>query len=241
MKKIFLKSSRVIALAAFLLTTATALLHAADTDFPEFNYLTDGQPNAIALLAPPPLPDSDEQKFELAEVHAVAAAAPSNDIAAALAENKGVSLKYFTPVIGDALTSGQLPRSEAFMKNVLNDAETVTDAAKDHWRRPRPFMADPSFHPLGKLQKTFSYPSGHSTESMTAALVLAELFPDKRDAILAEAREIGWHRVEIARHYPTDIFAGRVLAQAIVRDMDQNPAFQKDLAAAKAEIAAAQK
>ena len=41
----------------------------------------------------------------------------------------------------------------------------------------------------------------------------------------------------IARHYPTDIYAGRVLAQAIVRQMKKSDAFQKDFAAAKAEIA----
>jgi acid phosphatase (class A) len=74
---------------------------------------------------------------------------------------------------------------------------------------------------------------------MVLALVLTDLFPDKRDALLARAREIGWHRVELARHYPTDIFAGRVLAQAIVREMKNDPDFQKDLAAAKSEIAAA--
>jgi hypothetical protein len=42
------------------------------------------------------------------------------------------------------------------------------------------------------------------------------------------------------RSYPTDIYAGRVLAQAIVRKLKENPDFQKDFAGAKAEIAAAQ-
>jgi acid phosphatase (class A) len=63
------------------------------------------------------------------------------------------------------------------------------------------------------------------------------LFPDQHDAIIATARSIGWHRVMIARHYPTDIYAGRVLAQAIVRQMKKSSAFQSDFAAAKAEIA----
>jgi acid phosphatase (class A) len=75
---------------------------------------------------------------------------------------------------------------------------------------------------------------------MVLALVLADLFPGKHDAIIAKARSIGWLRVEIARHYPTDIYAGRVLAQAIVRQMKKNNAFQKDFAEVKAEIAPAQ-
>jgi hypothetical protein len=67
------------------------------------------------------------------------------------------------------------------------------------------------------------------------------LSDDKHDAIIAEARNIGWHRVEIARHYPTEIYAGRVLARAIVRRMNKSHKFQRDLAAVRAEVAAAQK
>jgi acid phosphatase (class A) len=89
------------------------------------------------------------------------------------------------------------------------------------------------------LEKSFSYPSGHSTESMVLALVLADMVPDRHDDIMAEARSIGWHRVQIARHYPTDIYAGHVLAQAIVKQMKKSDAFQKDYAEAKKETDAA--
>ena len=100
-------------------------------------------------------------------------------------------------------------------------------------------MVDPSLA-SGKLEKTFSYPSGHSTESAVLALVLADLLPEKKDAIQAEARLIGWHRIEIARHYPTDIYAGKVYALAIFNALKASPAYQKDFAAAKAELTAVQ-
>ena len=90
----------------------------------------------------------------------------------------------------------------------------------------------------GPLEKSFSYPSGHSTETMVLALVLAELLPEKHNDLLAHARLMGWHRVQIARHYPTDIHAGRVLAQAIVREFNKAEAFQKDRAEVKTEIEA---
>jgi acid phosphatase (class A) len=222
----------------FLLALTLMPSHAAET---APHYLVNGDPHALVLLAPPPLAGSAEQAADLAEVRMVSHDAPSNEVAAALVENKGVELDYFTPVVGEFLVSGELPKTKAFLKRVHQDAAQVVNDAKDHWQRPRPYMADPSLAPAGKLQKSFSYPSGHSTESMTLALVLADLFPDKRDALAAEARSIGWHRVEIARHYPTDIYAGRVLAQAIVRAMEANPEFQKDLAEAKMEIAAIKK
>jgi acid phosphatase (class A) len=203
------------------------------------NYLPAGQPDAIALLAPPPLPGSPEQAADLAEVQAVYHAASSNEIAAAYSEKK-FSVFNFTPVVGDFFQSNNVPKTAAFFERVQKQAEAVTDDAKEFYKRPRPFTVDTNLA-NGKLEKSFSYPSGHSTESMTLALVLADLFPYKHDAIIAKARSIGWHRVEIARHYLTDIYAGRVLAQAIVRELKKSPDFQKDFAEAQAEIAAAQK
>ena len=200
------------------------------------HYLPAGQPDAIALLAPPPLPNSPEQAADLAEVQSVCHAAPSSDVEAAKAEKK-FTLFTFAPAIGDFFRPGEFPKTEELLDNVQRDAAKVTDVAKEHWRRPRPYAIDPTLA-SGKLEKSFGYPSGHSTESMVLALVLADLFPDRRDAIIAKARLIGWHRVEIGRHYPTDIYAGRVLAQAIVREMKRQAGFQKDFAAAKSEIAA---
>jgi acid phosphatase (class A) len=212
------------------LALAAAPLHAAGP-----HCLPAGEPDAIALLAPPPLPDSPEQAADLAEVQSISHSAPSNEIAAALVEKK-FTVFNFAPALGDFFQPGPLPRTEEFFRRVQKDAAAATDRAKAYWKRPRPYTIDPSLAG-GKLEKSFSYPSGHSTESMVLALVLADLFPDQREAILTQARHIGWHRVELGRHYSTDIYAGRVFAQAIVRAMKQNAEYQKDLAAVKAEIA----
>jgi acid phosphatase (class A) len=201
------------------------------------HYLEEGKPDAVALLAPPPLIDSPEQAADMQAVREVYHACDSNDMAIAYSQKK-FNIFNFTPAIGDFFQPGKFPVTEAFFHNVQSDAETVTDAAKDYYKRPRPYFTDPSLA-NGKLEKSFSYPSGHSTESMVLALVLADLFPDKHDAIIATARSIGWHRVMIARHYPTDIYAGRVLAQAIVKQMKKNGSYQRDFAAAQAEIAQA--
>jgi acid phosphatase (class A) len=227
---------------------AVAPLHAVDDtmDQPgqavkirQLHFLAPDAVSAATLLCPPPLPDSAEQTADLNEVRAVYHAATSNDMAAAYSEKK-FSIFTFTPVIGDFFQSNNLPKTTAFFAKVQLDAETVTDLGKLYFHRPRPYTVDANLA-NGKLEKSFSYPSGHSTESMVIALVLADLIPDKRDAIIGKARSIGWHRVEIARHYMTDIYAGRTLAQAIVREMKTNADFQKDFAEAQAEITAAQK
>jgi len=198
------------------------------------HYLAADKPDTITLLAPPPLPQSSEQAADLATVRAVSQAAPSNDVATAFSEKK-FSAYTFAPEIGSFFQSSALPKTMAFLDRVQTDAESVTDNSKDFFKRPRPYTFDPTLA-SGKLEKSFSYPSGHSTESMVLALVLAELFPEKQDAIIGKARQIGWHRVEIARHYPTDIYAGRVLAQAIVREMKKNHHFKADIKAARKEI-----
>jgi acid phosphatase (class A) len=228
------KSFRFVLLAGAVAISLGFSAVAAD-----LSYLTAGQPDAVALLAPPPLPGSPEQAADLAEVRAIVHAAGSNDVTQAFSEKK-FNIFTFTPAIGDFFQPGKFPKTEAFFERVQTDAAAATDSAKDIFQRPRPFVLDPSLA-SGKLEKSYSYPSGHSTESMVLALVLADLFPDKHDAILSVARNIGWHRVEIGRHYLSDIYAGRVMAQAIVREMKASPDFQRDFAGAKAELAAAQK
>jgi len=234
----------LLCLAGAVITIAP--LHAADdtmsqpakaakTNQP--HYLMSGKPAASELLPPPPLPESPEQAADLAEVQAVYHSATSNDMAVAYSEKK-FSIFNFTPVIGDFFQSNNLPKTTTFFENVQLDAEIVTDLGKNYFHRPRPFTIDTNLA-NGKLEKSFAYPSGHSTESMTIAIVLADLLPDQHEAILAKARDIGWHRVEIARHYMTDIYAGRALAQAIVRELKASPDFQRDFAGVQAEIAAA--
>lgn len=242
-----LRLSRIVSIGLVCLAVAAPIsLRADDTmaaptqpvDLSHLHYLTGEKPDAIALLAPPPLPGSPEQAADLEEVRAVFHAASSNDKAIAESQKK-FTVFTFAPDIGAFFVSRNLPRTAAFFERVQTDAAAITDNAKDFYRRPRPYTTDPSLA-NGKLETSFSYPSGHSTESMVLALVLADLFPGKHDALIAEARSIGWHRVQIARHYPTDIYAGRVLAQAIVKQLVKSDAFQKDFAGAKAEVAAAQ-
>ncbi len=198
------------------------------------HYLKAGQPSAAELLAPPPLPGSAEQAADLSTVVSLSKACSSNEVALAFSEKK-FSIFTFAPAIGGFLAPGKFRQTEVFFESVRQDAATIADLGKDYWRRSRPYTVEPSLA-AGKLEKSYSYPSGHATEGMVLALLLADLFPDRREAILEVGRNLGWHRLWIGRHYPTDIFAGRMLAQAIVREMRTNSHFRHDFAKVKAEI-----
>ena len=213
--------------------TMTQPVHASKAT--EFSFLAPGQIHAADILPPPPSAAA-EKTAEMQTVQTAYHSASEADKNAAHAEKK-FSIFNFTEAAGNFFVETNLPKTAVFFEKVQKDAEAVTDEGKDFFHHPRPFTDDPSLA-NGKLEKSFGYPSGHSTEATTLALVLAELLPENHDAILAHSDLMGWHRVQIARHYPADIYAGRELARAIVRELKKSEAFQKDFAEVKNELAA---
>ena len=204
------------------------------TAMPADGYLRPGEVDAVALLCPPPQGGSPEQESDLAAVQRAFASRSPEDVAHGHAE-VDFNLFSFAPNVGSILQPGKLPKTEALFKRALSDTKTITDAGKNHWERPRPYDLDPQLLD-GEKEASFAYPSGHATRATVYALLLVERFPDDREEILAQGRQIGWDRVILGKHYPTDIYAGRVLGQAIVHQLLANDKFQQDLAAAKAEI-----
>jgi acid phosphatase (class A) len=220
--------------ALWLLFLAVAPLQAAPD-----RYLTNARTEVLALLAPPPRTGSDEQAADLASVTAVHQAATTNDLITGKSEGD-FSVFVFTPALGNFFQPGKFPKTEAFFQRVRRDSDHLVNLGKNHRQRLRPINASPSLN-WGLQDQSYSYPSGHSTRGTIYALLLAEIFPDRSEGIMATGRSLGWHRVQMAEHYPTDIYAGRVLAQAIVRELKSNPEFQHDFAEVKTELQAADK
>jgi len=201
------------------------------------HYLEPGHPDGVALLAPPPAPGSAEEAADLQMSREVVKARTSAETTTAVEDMK-LNVFNFAQVIGPEFQPGKFPKTEALLAKVKTEMRPCVDAAKEHWQRLRPYQMDPTLA-FTRPEKSTSYPSGHSSVGTVQSLVLAELFPEKREAILALGRRIGWDRVLTGYHFYTDVQAGRVMGQAIVREMMASPAFQHDLAEAKAEIAAA--
>lgn len=60
----------------------------------------------------------------------------------------------------------------------------------------------------------FSFPSGHATASMAIALAYGSLFPGLAAPLLLVALAVGFSRVRLGVHYPSDVVAGQILAAA---------------------------
>lgn len=224
------QSCRGCALLLWLLFLAAPPLLA------ESHYLPAGRPDGVALLAPPPAPGSAEEAADL-----LAARAVFNQRTEAEKEHAfktaTLSIFNFAPAIGSCFEPGRFPKTEALFQKVRADISEPVSRTKKHWKRRRPYELDPQLT-LGRPETSYGYPSGHSTRGTVQSLLLAELFPQRREGILAIGRQIGWDRVLIGKHFPADIHAARVLGQAIVRELLASPAFQRDLAEARAEVRA---
>src|SRR5262249_54002430 len=144
----------------------------------------------------------------------------------------------FADVIGASFTAENYPKLAALFDDIEADSKYFSKSAKEHWARPRPFVVEKKVKPVTKQEIEGSYPSGHSTRGMLFAEVLAELYPDRRDALLERGRQIGWDRVIAGVHYPSDVAAGRVLGQNLARVMIANPEFQSRLQQVRSEVSA---
>ena len=164
----------------------------------------------VAFLGPYPAKDSDAGKADLAIVLWCQQTRSAAEVKLALGEVK-LTLGAYAPAVGKPLDPAQFPKTVALVDGLAKGIKVQTDALKKHFARPRPYVADTRVQPAIEREPSPSYPSGHSTRGLAIALVLAELVPNRREALLEQGRQVGVHRVVGGVHYPTDVTAGQRL------------------------------
>ncbi len=201
-------------------------------------------PDAVPLIGPPPSPESGTETGDVATFRATRALQGGPRWALATRDDvfgADALMQDFSCALGAPLTAADAPALHTLLSRVVVDAGVVATGAKKAFRRPRPFVDHDG--PIcvakdGELARSWSYPSGHSTYSWTVGLILAEAAPDRAAEILGRARSYGESRVVCGVHYESDIQAGRVAASAVFSALQAEPAFQRDLAAVRVELAA---
>ena len=76
-------------------------------------------------------------------------------------------------------------------------------------------------------------------QALVWAELLAEILPAHRDALIARAHRAAWGRVLGGVHFPSDLVAGRRLAETYLAEARKHPEFRAGLEAARREIGAA--
>ncbi|MBB3835910.1 acid phosphatase (class A) [Xanthomonas arboricola] len=211
-------------------------------------YLDKGQlPDSLRLVPPPP----QDGSAALANDEAVAKAmlalrgTPRWDLAAQDAVlGFPAAASNFSCALGVQIDPASTPHLLRLLERSMRDASTSTSASKARYQRPRPFMRNdqPMCTPAddAALRKNGSYPSGHTAIGWTWGLILSEIAPTHRDALLARGRAFGDSRLVCNVHWQSDVIQGRMLGAATVAALHDNPAFEKDLTAARREIEKAQ-
>ena len=150
---------------------------------------------------------------------------------------------HFSCALGLQIDPASTPHLVRLLERSMRDASSSTSAAKARYQRPRPFMRNdqPMCTPAddAALRKNGSYPSGHTAIGWSWGLILAELAPAQRNALLARGRAFGDSRLVCNVHWQSDVIQGRMMGAATVAALHDNAEFQKDLAAARREIAQA--
>jgi acid phosphatase (class A) len=203
------------------------------------SYFAPNAVDPIELLPNFPAPDSEEAHDELRLMRLIQQTRTQQDIDRCASEAT-LNVAAFQSVLGPWCTPENLPQLTKLLKQVASDTRPFSNAAKDHFKRARPAHEDSAIHVPIPKDTSFAYPSGHSTLGTMYAMILAELMPEHRDALLQRGRGIGWDRVIAGLHHPSDVYAGRVLGQALAEKLLANPRFQAELPPLKQEIAAAQ-
>lgn len=146
----------------------------------------------------------------------------------------------FSCALDVALTPQNAPLTMALIGKAGIDTSTQSGAAKNAFKRLRPFLIDEgaTCQPPEQLKDSYDYPSGHTTWGWSWALLLAEMVPERATPILARGRAYGESRIVCGAHNATAVEAGRITASATLAAVHAQPAFTADLAGARAELAA---
>lgn len=203
-------------------------------------------PDSQALSPPPPAPGSAWAALDEAIARQATALRGSARFAQAGAD---ADLRFpagagqFSCALGVAVDSEHTPALYRLLQRSLIDASAATRAAKNHYRRPRPFMVngEPTCTPDDEphLRGSGSYPSGHTAIGWAWALILSEIAPERATALLERGRNYGQSRLVCNVHWYSDVQQAQTLGAATVARLHDNAGFVADLAAARQEIAAA--
>jgi acid phosphatase (class A) len=224
---------RTLALLA-VLTLATGAT--ASTDY----LLDQPMPDLMQILPAPPKPGSPQDRDDRATFRETRAllGTPRGDMATRDVTDDRFTV--FACAIGrklDARSSPALTRIFAQMSD-----RNMVGRAKDGFAVKRPYLNDdlPICEPkTAHLAGNGDYPSGHTTSGWSAALILAELMPDRATQILRRGRQYGESRYICGSHSKSAVEAGYMAGSVLVASLHSSPDFRRDMDAARTELGAA--
>ena len=221
-------------LTAFVLLTTLATTHgyAAEEAKP---FVTAKEVDLTRYLPAPPANDSKQTQDEIAELLQIQKSRTPEQAAAAVADAQE-EVWRFADVMGPKFSADKLPVTSAFFERIAATEGAVVDPAKDFWKRPRPHMISDQIQPIVKKSKSGSWPSGHATLGYLMATLLADMVPEKKEALYARASQYAQNRVIAGIHYRSDTVMSRTAAALIAQKLFESTEFSTQFAATQKEL-----
>ncbi|MCW2921450.1 MAG: phosphatase family protein [Thermoleophilia bacterium] len=190
--------------------------------------------DTLASVTAPPA--GAAQQAELAQLHALEArrTTAGTERAVALARWAGTDTwRDAVREIGATQGADQARRAERLLRRAGERVGKVTNDAKDAFSRLRPYELDPTLTTVvSRPPGNASHPSGHSSGSYAAALVLAAFLPARAAELVALADEVAFSRLYGGVHFTSDVVVGARIAARIAADVLRRDAAMNALAAA---------
>lgn len=144
----------------------------------------------------------------------------------------------FSCAAGVKLSAETTPATLRLLMNADADTQKANEAAKQSWKRLRPFQIDrgPICQSKDDLAKSYDYPSGHAAHGWTLGFVLADLLPSRALQLLSRARAYGESRVVCGAHNMSAVEASQLGVTVSLQQVKENSRYLADFAAAKTEL-----
>lgn len=203
----------------------------------------DDLPNSLKLLPPPP--EEGSTAFTLDQETATMYISTKDEYRLEQATKDAIlyfpdAMGAFNSILDIKISEDTTPNLYMVMRRTLADAGLSTYAAKNYYKRKRPFMMNNASICTPEDEETLradgSYPSGHTAIGWAWALILTEVFPEQADVILERGIQFGVSRNVCNVHWHSDVVTGRMIGTAAVARLHSNKQFIIDLEAAKEEI-----
>lgn len=104
-----------------------------------------------------------------------------------------------------------VPIGVAFQAGILIQLN-IQIFLKNLFKRTRPYQFFEDLEILYNPPDPYSFPSGHTCAAFTMAFLAQFIFPAVWIFFLTVALVIAFSRIYLAAHYPTDVFAGVIIA-----------------------------
>jgi acid phosphatase (class A) len=200
------------------------------------SFVSPEQVDLTKLLAPPPSDKSASTKAEILELVQIQKASTPEEKSSAKSDDKYSIIQFAQTVLGPKFNADDLPLTESLLRRLGNDAIAVFVPPKEKWNKSRPFILDSEVKSCSADAAGGSYPSGHSTFGYLAAIVLADMIPEKKAEFFERADQNARNRMVCGVHYRSDVEAGRIAGTVIAAFAMQSPRFRKEFEEARKEV-----